>query len=193
MTHSRVAWSSLVVWRRMGTPALLTRQSRWPKASQASSATRPAQLHVGEVRHPQPRVGAIALGSRRAPRRDAASRRATRPTVAPRRARIRARAAPIPDDAPVTSTRDPSIFMGASSGSRASVQDTASQVEHDHGHPRRDPALLGRRRRHLRRRPRPPPHQPGGAGGVDRPRSRRCCPPARRGSSTAGRARASSA
>src|ERR1019366_5468808 len=44
------------------------------------------------------------------------SRRATSPTVAPRRARIRASAAPIPDDAPVTSTRDPSIFMGASSG-----------------------------------------------------------------------------
>ena len=52
MTHSRVARSSFVVWRRMGTPALFTRQSRWPKASQASRATRPASSTSAEVRHP---------------------------------------------------------------------------------------------------------------------------------------------
>src|ERR1019366_8461804 len=95
----------------MGTPALFTRQSRWPKASHASSATRPASsTSPRSATHIRESGASTRQSARTSARRS--SRRATSPTVAP----LRASAAPIPDDAPVTSTRDPSIFMGASSG-----------------------------------------------------------------------------
>src|SRR5262249_43178836 len=105
ITHSIVSVSRRVVWRRIGTPALLTSASRPPNASHASSATRTA-ASVSARSH----THIFALGPQSAcTSRSRSARRATIPTVYPCAASIRARAAPMPDDAPVTST-----FMRAS-------------------------------------------------------------------------------
>src|SRR5438270_11607725 len=79
-----------------------------PKASHASSATRSANStsprSAAQIRD----SGADALQSSRTSSRRSL-RRATRPTVTPRRASDLARAAPMPDEAPVTSAVDPSV------------------------------------------------------------------------------------
>ena len=177
MTHSSVAWSSLVVWRRMGTPALFTRQSRWPKRVPRLERHAPGPLDVGQVRHPHPRVRGERPAIGRAPRPGGPRRRATRPTVAPRRGQQAGQGGADPRRRP--GHEHPRSFdlhgahtSGASRrpwrpGARRPVR--ARGVEHDHGHPRRDPAVLGRRRRHLRRRPR--------ATAPPAPRCRRRGPP----------------
>src|ERR1035437_9227579 len=86
-----------VTGRRMGMPALLTRTSRRPKVSHASSAR-----------------AAAPAGSERSATHDlelGAWRRHAPQTSARRAANARAVAAPIPDDAPVTSAMRDSCFM----------------------------------------------------------------------------------
>ena len=94
---------------RLAMAALLTRQSRPPKASQASRATVSARSRSPRSALHMRDSGECARHcSRTSSRRSA--RRATMPTVAPRSASCGARAAPIPDDAPVTRMVEPSIF-----------------------------------------------------------------------------------
>src|SRR4051812_26930028 len=92
--------------RRLGMAALCTITSRWPNSSHASSATCTAAStsprSQGQSRWPSP-------AHRSTTSRRRSSRRATTPTVAPRSASMGASAAPIPDDAPVTSTVVPSV------------------------------------------------------------------------------------
>src|SRR5439155_21304740 len=114
-------------------PALFARTSRWPKVSHASRATRSASS-----RSPRSAVHMRALGevfwqsastsSRRA------VRRATRPTVMRRAARARARAAPIPDDAPVTRTVEPSSSFISSPGLRHRLLHGLQEVVGRHAH-----------------------------------------------------------
>src|SRR3984957_15880129 len=107
MTLSTVSGSSWVTWRLFGMPALFTRMSTPPSSSIATEA-RPS-TSAGTLRS-TPHIRLLGLGvlhlSKVSFSRSA--RLAQIPTTAPSRASASAKAAPIPDDAPVTSTFFPS-------------------------------------------------------------------------------------
>jgi hypothetical protein len=99
-----------VTGRRMGMPALLTRTSRRPKVSHASSAraAAPAGSERSATHDRESGAWGLHASNTSASRSDL---RATIPTVTPRAASARAVPAPIPDDAPVTSAMRDSSFM----------------------------------------------------------------------------------
>ena len=114
MTSSTVATSRSRTDRRIGRPALFTTASRAPSASHASTAMPAAASgsarSTDHRRWPRPGPTASHRASTSSSR---SARRATRPTVAPRSASVVARASPMPDDAPVTSTRAPARSTSA--------------------------------------------------------------------------------
>ena len=120
ITSSTMSIDRRCTGRRIGRAALLTTASRWPKASQASTASRAAasgsDRSAVHMRWPAPSVRPLsAEASRQASSTpDSRSvRRAAIPTVAPLLANIGANAAPMPDDAPVTRILAPSSVGNA--------------------------------------------------------------------------------
>ncbi len=113
ITASTVAASRAVTWRRLGIPALFTRTSTPPSSVMAATAT--ASTAAESARSATHIRDSGAWTRQRSSTSASRSwRRATRPTVAPARASASAMPAPMPDDAPVTSTRFPatSYAMG---------------------------------------------------------------------------------
>ncbi len=103
--------SSPVTGRRRGAPALLTRTSMPSSSSQARSASAAAaSVSDRSATHMRESGECVRQASRTS--RSRSSRRATSPSVAPRSARVVARAAPIPDDAPVIRMVDPATSVG---------------------------------------------------------------------------------
>ena len=124
-------------------------------ASHASSASALGGVEVGQVDATHmPAVGRAAARQRSSTSSSRSARRATMPTVAPRSASIGASAAPMPDDAPVTSTRAPSRSSGwVSAGTRGRYLRRAASTGRRARRTRRDLPGHARRQKRSARRP----------------------------------------
>src|SRR6478609_7779055 len=96
-------------------PALLTSTSIPPSSPSAHAANTPSPSRSARSTAHARDSGADAWQRSRTPASRSA-RRAQIPTVAPAFANATAAAAPIPDDAPVTRTREPASSIGGVSG-----------------------------------------------------------------------------
>src|SRR5580700_9126160 len=120
-SRSSGVWSVTIL--RLPMAALFTRQSSPPKVSQASWTSATAASTSDRSTTHRRDSGAYSRHRARVSARRSA-RRAAIPTVAPRAASMGARAWPIPDDAPVTRMRAPSILMAVdepATGARMSL------------------------------------------------------------------------